>query len=282
MGLATLVVACSSSNEASPDRICTPEAYVFCRCKDRQEGTKQCNADGSGFAACLPCDGSGDPGPGSGGSDGLGGSHASEGSPSETDPPPPTSTATNAMGDAGPTGDEPPATNTDAGTTGGPTGEPTTTPPAPKRDAGTSPTPGPSGDSAPHCKPLTNIAPRIELQRIADSPKTATGGKPVDGVYVQAWVVEFTGEDGEAGPSKHYSQETLEITGATGRYVFADDEGKAAAGGFRLTAAGAKITVAYECPTSEPKELEYDATESTLIIYDPPYARVFTRQRGVR
>ena len=29
-------------------------------------------------------------------------------------------------------------------------------------------------------------------------------------------------------------------------------------------------------------ELTYDATESTLIIYDPPYARVFTRQQRTK
>jgi hypothetical protein len=126
---------------------------------------------------------------------------------------------------------------------------------------------------------LTNLAPRIEMQRIADDPKDATGGKPADGVYVQAWVVEFTGEDGEAGPSKHYSKETIELTGATGRYVFEDDQGTATSGGFRLTGNGANFTVAYECPAAPPKNLAYDATDSTLVIYDPPYARVFIRQQ---
>ena len=88
------------------------------------------------------------------------------------------------------------------------------------------------------------------------------------------------GEDGETGPSKHYSRETLEITGDVGRYVFEDDDGTKASGGFRLTAQGNnKVEVAYECPAAEPKDLAYDATANELIIYDPPYARVFIRQQ---
>ncbi len=34
------------------DRLCTPGAYVFCRCADRTEGTKLCKADGKSFEAC--------------------------------------------------------------------------------------------------------------------------------------------------------------------------------------------------------------------------------------
>jgi hypothetical protein len=36
-------------------RICTPGNYVFCRCKDRSEGTKLCNENGDGFAPCEGC-----------------------------------------------------------------------------------------------------------------------------------------------------------------------------------------------------------------------------------
>ena len=60
------LAACSSGGEAESRDRCTPAAYVFCRCEDRSEGTKQCKEDGRSFEACK-CDGSGkDPGePGS-------------------------------------------------------------------------------------------------------------------------------------------------------------------------------------------------------------------------
>ena len=59
-----LVAACSSNNSASGSaRLCTPGAYVYCRCEDRSEGTKLCHDDGQGFDECK-CDGSGTPDPG--------------------------------------------------------------------------------------------------------------------------------------------------------------------------------------------------------------------------
>lgn len=56
---------------------CTPGNYVFCRCKDRSEGTKLCNDDGETFGACEGC---------------LGGTDNVEGDPEpppDDDPPPP-------------------------------------------------------------------------------------------------------------------------------------------------------------------------------------------------
>ncbi len=54
LGLA-IVAACGQQSAAKPDRICTPGNYVFCRCKDRSEGTKLCNPQGTGFDACEGC-----------------------------------------------------------------------------------------------------------------------------------------------------------------------------------------------------------------------------------
>jgi cysteine-rich repeat protein len=34
------------------DKLCTPGAFVFCRCADRAEGTKLCKTDGKSFEAC--------------------------------------------------------------------------------------------------------------------------------------------------------------------------------------------------------------------------------------
>jgi hypothetical protein len=57
--LAFAVAAHSSdgcaSHGQSDSSLCTPGAFVFCRCQDRSEGSKQCSADGKSFAACLPC-----------------------------------------------------------------------------------------------------------------------------------------------------------------------------------------------------------------------------------
>ena len=43
---------CSSEPAASGPVKCTPGNYVFCRCADRTEGTKLCNADSVSFQAC--------------------------------------------------------------------------------------------------------------------------------------------------------------------------------------------------------------------------------------
>jgi hypothetical protein len=45
-----------ASDRDQDKAICAPRADVFCRCEDRSEGTKQCNAEGTGFSACV-CDG---------------------------------------------------------------------------------------------------------------------------------------------------------------------------------------------------------------------------------
>ena len=66
-----LAMACGGGTSSAPkeERICTPGAYVYCRCEDRSDGTKLCNTDGVSFRACV-CEGttsssgsSGDPGP---------------------------------------------------------------------------------------------------------------------------------------------------------------------------------------------------------------------------
>jgi hypothetical protein len=285
--LAALIVACKQENGVKPERLCTPDAYVFCRCADRSEGTKKCKEDGASFEECSPCDGSGASAVGGGGTDGLGSGHGtgsdeaqSPGGPDDSNlgkggtPLEGEEDAGRASGtDAGSTTSPPPSstdegTRKDSGTSGG------------TRDGGGTTTSGGTVPNAAHCKKLENIGPRVELQRIADDPTTAVGGKPANGVYVQSWVIEFTGDDGEAGPSKHYSRETIELMGDVGRYVFEDDDGTKAAGGFRLNVSGSKVEVAYECPAAPPKELAFDATGSTLILYDPPYARVFTKQRA--
>jgi hypothetical protein len=59
--LAAIVVACSSKGSSAPDRLCTPNANVFCRCQDKSEGTKKCSGDGQSFGECQPCGGLPDP-----------------------------------------------------------------------------------------------------------------------------------------------------------------------------------------------------------------------------
>lgn len=48
---------CATSTGATDSAVnCTPGNYVYCRCKDRESGTKLCKADGHSFEACDPCE----------------------------------------------------------------------------------------------------------------------------------------------------------------------------------------------------------------------------------
>src|SRR5688572_20793495 len=84
-----LSVACSE-NQAKPDRICTPGAYVFCRCENRKEGSKLCKEDGESFGACSPCDESTSEQDRSGESDS---DRSATNKPREEEPPAPTAGA---------------------------------------------------------------------------------------------------------------------------------------------------------------------------------------------
>jgi hypothetical protein len=65
------VVACTVESSDDDDTGCTPASIESCACGDGSEGTKKCNASGSGYGVCV-CDGDG----GEGGSAGSGGSSA--------------------------------------------------------------------------------------------------------------------------------------------------------------------------------------------------------------
>lgn len=48
---------CASKTEATPAGVtCKPGNYVFCRCQDREEGSKVCNEDGKSYGLCEPCE----------------------------------------------------------------------------------------------------------------------------------------------------------------------------------------------------------------------------------
>jgi len=55
LGAVRLAAGCGSSEAAGDKRLCTPDAYVFCRCSDFSKGTKQCSADGMSFSECAGC-----------------------------------------------------------------------------------------------------------------------------------------------------------------------------------------------------------------------------------
>ena len=63
MLLGALAGGCATSS-AAPDTStrCTPGSYVYCRCKNREEGTKLCNEDGRSFDICDPCETPSNPG----------------------------------------------------------------------------------------------------------------------------------------------------------------------------------------------------------------------------
>ena len=277
---AALFVACApESKGTTSERICTPNAYVFCRCRDRAEGTKRCMDDGKGFEECLPCDGSGNKGIGSGGSDPLGWGED-----------------TDIRGDGPMSEERAPLSDSDGGTSaskidggGKPAegGEPSSEGGGKPTEGGASASKAPSGAppapevDAPHCKPLENTAPKIEVQKVADAPEDERGGAVKKGTYVQAWAVEFTGKGGATGPAKRYSRKMIEVGEGVGRYAFENEDGSTRSGGFRLKkgAASGVVTIEYECPAAPPRDLEYRADGNTLILYDPPYARVFELQR---
>ena len=52
---AALAAACAAKAVDSSERLCTPGNYVFCRCKNRSEGTKLCRTDGQSFEPCAQC-----------------------------------------------------------------------------------------------------------------------------------------------------------------------------------------------------------------------------------
>lgn len=56
LAASVLPAACSSEAAPKKERLCTPGNYVFCRCQDRQEGSKLCNDDGASFGPCEPCE----------------------------------------------------------------------------------------------------------------------------------------------------------------------------------------------------------------------------------
>lgn len=47
--------AAGENAQCQASTICTPGAYVLCRCPDASEATKQCNEDGKSFGPCGPC-----------------------------------------------------------------------------------------------------------------------------------------------------------------------------------------------------------------------------------
>ncbi len=63
--LALLPAGCASKTGATGDTAgvkCTAGNYVFCRCQNREEGTKLCNEDGKSFGRCEPCETPDNPG----------------------------------------------------------------------------------------------------------------------------------------------------------------------------------------------------------------------------
>jgi len=50
-----LVLACSSTPATTTKTDCKPGDAYYCRCADRQEGTRVCNDDGTTYGPCEPC-----------------------------------------------------------------------------------------------------------------------------------------------------------------------------------------------------------------------------------
>ena len=55
---------CSSGSDTgstSTSQTCSPRQQIACACGGGGSGAQTCNADGTGYGACVGCDGSGDP-----------------------------------------------------------------------------------------------------------------------------------------------------------------------------------------------------------------------------
>lgn len=58
--IAAIAACTKEETRATNDRLCTAGAFVYCRCEDREEGTKRCRDDQRSFDDCK-CDGSNPP-----------------------------------------------------------------------------------------------------------------------------------------------------------------------------------------------------------------------------
>ena len=57
LALCALALAPASCGDATSDTLCEPGTEVFCKCRGGFEGTKTCNAEGSGVGECTTADG---------------------------------------------------------------------------------------------------------------------------------------------------------------------------------------------------------------------------------
>lgn len=53
--LAAVLLACAS-DDPEPAKACAPGQQVECACPGGSKGAQVCNADGTGYGACSPCD----------------------------------------------------------------------------------------------------------------------------------------------------------------------------------------------------------------------------------
>ncbi len=61
-----VATACTAANDAKSTRLCAPKNFVYCRCADLSEGTKQCSEGADSFSDCA-CEGEGGEAPPEGG-----------------------------------------------------------------------------------------------------------------------------------------------------------------------------------------------------------------------
>jgi cysteine-rich repeat protein len=87
LGVVSLLLACTVTPKVKEEKLCAAGDYVYCRCRNREEGSKLCNEDGQSFGPCEPCESIDNPEgplePGDPGFDKDGGVDASDERPSE-------------------------------------------------------------------------------------------------------------------------------------------------------------------------------------------------------
>lgn len=77
--LAVACVVSDSGDEDNESPACDPGSFIVCSCTDGSEGTRKCNASGSGYGSCVDCEGTGSGGEGGGPTAGAGGTNVGGG-----------------------------------------------------------------------------------------------------------------------------------------------------------------------------------------------------------
>jgi hypothetical protein len=120
-------------------------------------------------------------------------------------------------------------------------------------------------DGAAACNTLTNSAPMLTIDTVAQNPPTPQGGTIASGTYTMTAVAIYTGPSGPSGQNG-MTQTTIQITGDTIQVVSDADP---ATRTVKLATSGTSFTSTDTCPDTTVSQGFYTATTSSLVIQLP-------------